>query len=656
MPFLVVLSLLTVSTGTALAASDITRPVVHAFSLSPTAVDTTAGPQVVIATATITDDLSGVKTATVSIANPSGLEGTTADFTHTTGNQFTASIIIPRYAENGTWSASWINFSDWTGNSGTLILAELDPPGTNTTFDVTGLSDSTPPVLHSLTLNRNSVDTTNAPQIVIATATITDDLSGVVSPSTNVVSPVVSNIRGTTAHFTHTTGAQYEAVITIPRYSENGPWTVLDFSLSDRAGNFTHVSLGDMDPTGMNRTIVVSGVEDLDPPLMHSLDLSRTAVFTSRESQLVTADAIITDDLSGFREAWLQISSPSETQQVTANFSHTTGNHYTASIIIPRYAESGTWTIWFIYLQDKAGTPAYRSGPGDFPVGSDSTIIVNSDDDVSPTVVGTPDRAPNANGWYRSNVTINWSATEPSPSSGTPTDPPNTVASTEGANVLYTSAPSCDPAGNCATGSRSLSIDKTKPTLAPTVNPGEVLLGGTVSIAANGADPLSGIASQSCGAGTTTTVGTKSVNCWATDRAGNNTTVAKTYAVRYRWDGFLQPINDLAFSPSSTESRFRLGSTVQVMFKLKRANGTSVQASAAPTFSRSGNRGACDSITTLEAVNNATGTFGSAFRWTSSTGSYFYNWRTTGLTAGEYRITASLNDGTQRTVDVCLRP
>jgi hypothetical protein len=35
-------------------------------------------------------------------------------------------------------------------------------------------------------------------------------------------------------------------------------------------------------------------------------------------------------------------------------------------------------------------------------------------------------------------------------------------------------------------------------------------------------------------------------NATATDKAGNSSTVAGSYSVRYRFDGFLQPINDTA--------------------------------------------------------------------------------------------------------------
>ena len=98
-------------------------------------------------------------------------------------------------------------------------------------------------------------------------------------------------------------------------------------------------------------------------------------------------------------------------------------------------------------------------------------------DSVPPTVSGTPDRAPNAAGWYNADVTIDWHATDPAPSSGTPTDPANTVASLTGENT-YTSGQSCDPDGNCATGSLTIKIDKAAPQNFAILSPAN---GATVS-------------------------------------------------------------------------------------------------------------------------------------------------------------------------------
>lgn len=114
-------------------------------------------------------------------------------------------------------------------------------------------------------------------------------------------------------------------------------------------------------------------------------------------------------------------------------------------------------------------------------------------DAIPPEVTGTPDREPNANGWYNSDVTISWASVDPEPSSGAPTQPASTIASLEGEN-LYKSDPSCDPANNCATGNLTLKLDKTLPTLGVPIwtnSPKSTLANASIEVPAT--DNLSGI-------------------------------------------------------------------------------------------------------------------------------------------------------------------
>jgi hypothetical protein len=181
-------------------------------------------------------------------------------------------------------------------------------------------------------------------------------------------------------------------------------------------------------------------------------------------------------------------------------------------------------------------------------------------DTVPPVVMGNPDRQPNANGWYNTNVNIDWVAADPDPySSGVPTDPANTIASAEGVNITYTSGQSCDPAGNCATGSLQLSIDKTLPSGDFTGNPVAVrALNQTIQGTAS--DALSGVAEVHLSIGSTTLTsqmgGGLTMSCNATstsctwsanssllptgvntyslrtiDRAGNQVLTTKQYTV-----------------------------------------------------------------------------------------------------------------------------
>ena len=84
-------------------------------------------------------------------------------------------------------------------------------------------------------------------------------------------------------------------------------------------------------------------------------------------------------------------------------------------------------------------------------------------------------------------------------------------------------------------------------------------------------------------------VGTFTAACsGAMDKAGNTGNAMATYQVIYRFDGFLQPINDTAHqqicgTPCAL-SIFKGGSTIPVKLQLKDANGNIVQASSLPVW------------------------------------------------------------------------
>jgi len=181
-----------------------------------------------------------------------------------------------------------------------------------------------------------------------------------------------------------------------------------------------------------------------------------------------------------------------------------------------------------------------------------------------PVVTGVPDRAPNSAGWYRAPVTIDWHATD---TSGSPTDPPDTVAATEGGGVSYTSDPSCDPSWNCATGSLTLSIDTGAPSLVPTLSPATILLHGTATATPHASDGTSGVGSQSCGAPNTRTAGLHTLSCSAMDIAGNSTTVSVPYVVQYRVLGFFSP---------ATNAKWKAGQTVPVKVALGDVSGVRI--------------------------------------------------------------------------------
>src|SRR2546423_8294629 len=124
-----------------------------------------------------------------------------------------------------------------------------------------------------------------------------------------------------------------------------------------------------------------------------------------------------------------------------------------------------------------------------------------------------------------------------------------------------------------------------------------------------------------------------------------------TLRVIYRWDGFLQPINDTAHQQGAY-SVFKAGSTVPVKFQLKDANGNIVQAAILPGWAIPV-AGSSITASINETVYSDPASSGMYFRWDSTSQQYIYNWRTANNQSGRYyRIYAMLDDGQNVYVDI----
>lgn len=179
------------------------------------------------------------------------------------------------------------------------------------------------------------------------------------------------------------------------------------------------------------------------------------------------------------------------------------------------------------------------------------------------------------------------------------------------------------------------------------------LNGDTASTTVSGSATCTTTATQASPVGSypiTCTVGTLSSN-----KYGLGTFIPGTLAVAYRWDGFLQPINDTAHQIGLSQSVFKAGSTVPVKLQLKKANGTPVQAALAPLWLPP-QRGTSMNTSVDESLYTDPGTSGATFVWDATSQQYKYNWSTKGLAAGYwYKISIKLDDGTVQTVIVGLK-
>ena len=161
-----------------------------------------------------------------------------------------------------------------------------------------------------------------------------------------------------------------------------------------------------------------------------------------------------------------------------------------------------------------------------------SSIVVSDGALALPTITATATTAagPYAEGsWSSSAVTVVFDCqADVGVTSCTPTQTVSVNTPEDGLRVIGTVV---DATGLTATTSVVVQVDRTAPTLAPTVTPDRVVRGKTAIATAHAGDALSGVAAEWCDTVSTASLGRAKVTCYATDAAGNEASATVEYLV-----------------------------------------------------------------------------------------------------------------------------
>lgn len=141
-------------------------------------------------------------------------------------------------------------------------------------------------------------------------------------------------------------------------------------------------------------------------------------------------------------------------------------------------------------------------------------------------------------------------------------------------------------------------------------------------------------------------LGSTTVTCTATDKAGNTGTEKFTVAVTAAWSGVLQPVN------TDGSSIFKLGSTVPVKFQLTGASAGITTLQARLYLQKLGSAPAGKEV---EAISTSNATTGNLFRYDGTSGQYIFNLNTKTLSAGTYQLRIDTGDGVGRNVTISLK-
>ncbi|MDZ4722141.1 MAG: hypothetical protein SH847_27070, partial [Roseiflexaceae bacterium] len=156
--------------------------------------------------------------------------------------------------------------------------------------------------------------------------------------------------------------------------------------------------------------------------------------------------------------------------------------------------------------------------------------IANVSDTTPPTITAAATTAPNANGWYKTSVTVRFTCADAGSGIASGSCPADQTLSAEGSAVSSTARTVADVAGNISAPSNivTVKIDKTAPTSTGSVT----INGNQATVTLSASDSLSGVASTSYRINNGTqqtysapfvisTAGTYVVTYFSTDRAGN---------------------------------------------------------------------------------------------------------------------------------------
>lgn len=268
-------------------------------------------------------------------------------------------------------------------------------------------------------------------------------------------------------------------------------------------------------------------------------------------------------------------------------------------------------------------------------------------DKTLPTITAARDRIPNANDWYKDDVTVTFTCIDALSEVDSCTSP---QVLGEDANQSSTGVVT-DKAGNAANVTESgINIDKTEPEIIISVPSGSYLLNQNVLANWTVSDILSGVKSSS---GTvpsgsaiyTASVGAKIFVVSAEDKAGNPAMVTNNYYIHYLFGGILPPIS------ANGNGLFKLGRTIPVKFQLKDVDGnliTNAVASLWLQFISYFPQGVY-----IEADSTSSATEGNLFRYADS--QYIFNLNTKPMSMGTWWLIIKLDDDTSKVVPISLR-
>ena len=327
--------------------SDTVPPQLLAIAFDPPSVQDGGDTTLVI---TATDDLSGIRGISGTLTSPTGkaVQGFAQQREGET-TRYLSRIHIPEKAEEGTWKVSFLTMSDMATNSVTLSYAQGSLPPTATLKVVSSQSDSTPPSLHNVWLDRRAMRAGEHNTLYVDAQ---DEKSGVHLVAAVFLSPSklarigVGCVKGQNDTWT--------CDIFPPQCLDCGDWTLEQVQMQDNASNFS-TARADNNPAVAGILLNIAGDScDNTPPVLQGVSLSKNQIFMGRDEPVIEVTAVVSDDSCGVGGVSAQIVGPgSSSSGQFFSFQQRDGNTYVGTIRLGTNWARGTWRIASLTVTDK---------------------------------------------------------------------------------------------------------------------------------------------------------------------------------------------------------------------------------------------------------------------------------------------------------------
>jgi hypothetical protein len=326
--------------------SDTTPPQLISVEFSPPQVQDGEEATVII---TAMDDLSGIRGVSGTITSPTGkaLQGFATQREGET-NRYAGRVAIARNAEQGLWRVNFINMSDNASNSVMLSYAQGGVPQTAVLRVVSSNSDSTPPTLKNIWVDKRAIRGGDKAIIFIEAV---DDKSGVSLVSAVFQSPM--RLARIGAGCQRGDGDVWQCQLPVPNCIDCGDWQLEQVTLQDKANNLA--TFRQDNPLVKATKINIGGTAcDNTPPVLQSLLLDNIDVILGEHGAVVTITIVATDDNCGVAGVSGQFVGPGTgsggffPMQQSGDSSTFTGR-----IQLDAHAARGVWRINSIQLNDR---------------------------------------------------------------------------------------------------------------------------------------------------------------------------------------------------------------------------------------------------------------------------------------------------------------